>query len=603
MIMRGLGRLKSGRPIHVIDVETWGLDATKLAFGVIMNAQTHEFVVFWTWEEARTILRTMAEERPFTLYAHNGWKFDYLGLFDIDSIKQANKLDKKGRIIMAQIDGYEARDFKCLVPVSLSVIGEALGYPKGVTPMKFKLGDDSAGIDQQDIDYCVRDCEILAHAITSLEETYSSWMGSERILDVPYTTASMSYKVWSAMGWPDHWSITTKKTGEVFHAAFCEPKYQRALRDAYYGGRVEGRCEVREKIERVSVLDRNSMFPAEMKRHMPDMKSCRTALPTEKALRALIASDDVVCWAKLRLEGYGLPTFLPGTDDLGRRCWTNEWYDGWLCEPEIAHALELGYEVTRIDEVHYSNAITPFAEFVDFYYDMRKEMKEKGDGRQLWVKILLNALYGKFGQKEVTERIENDDKIDEILDGPDFEKYEIKYYDGAEGSLPYLIGTDTLRKPRNSWFGFCAFTTSYARVTLNKAIIAADGHAVYCDTDSVFVKEEGMESLLKHIKIGDKLGEWDYEIDEPSTFIYYEPKAYVFLNEDGSKKKVRHKGVSTKDEYGNWYPWAGDLTRQQVRLNVVQYRTAMRHGLVLGSGHKQYIHSHRHWGEKSPFSP
>ena len=122
--MRGHGRLKKDIPIYVIDVETWGLDATKLAFGVIMNAETHEFVVFWTWVEARRILKEMAEESKFVLYAHNGWKYDYLGLFTIDQIKQSNKLDKQGRIIMAQIDGYEARDFKCLVPAPLSVIGE-----------------------------------------------------------------------------------------------------------------------------------------------------------------------------------------------------------------------------------------------------------------------------------------------------------------------------------------------------------------------------------------------------------------------------------------------------------------------------------------------
>jgi len=601
-MMKGHGRLKKDIPIYVIDVETWGLDATKIAFGVIMNAQTHEFVVFWTWVEARRILKEMAEESKFVLYAHNGWKYDYLGLFTIDQIKQSNKLDKQGRIIMAQIDGYEARDFKCLVPAPLSVIGEALGYPKGETPLKFKIGDESAGIEQLDIDYCVRDCEILAHAVISLEKTYSSWMGSEVMLDLPYTTASMAYKVWSSFGWPDHWSITSKKDGKTFHAAFVEPKYQRALRDAYYGGRVQGICDVRERIPNVSVVDRNSMYPAEMRRNFPDMQSCRTAIPIESALRALIDSDDTVCWADLRLEGFGKPTFLPGTDELDRRCWTMESYDGWLCEPEIAHALELGYEIKELREVHYAQSITPFTEFVDFFYELRKEMKENNDGRQLWIKIMLAALYGKFGQKPITERVENDEKIEEIMGGPDSEKWEIKYYDGAEGSLPYIIGTDSLRKPRNTWFGFCAFTTSYARVSLNEAILACEGHAVYCDTDSVFVREEGLDALLDHITIGDELGEWGYEIEEPSDFIYYEPKAYVFLNPDGSKKKVRHKGVTTKDSHGNWFPWAGDLTQEQIRLNVVQYRTAMRHGLVLGSGHTQFIHSHRHYGESSPFS-
>jgi hypothetical protein len=264
--------------------------------------------------------------------------------------------------------------------------------------------------------------------------------------------------------------------------------------------------------------------------------------------------------------------------------------------------LELGYQIQEIRELHYAQAITPFTEFVDFFYDLRTDMKSRGDGRELWIKIILNGLYGKFGQKEITERIENDDKINEIIESGKVEDYEIRYYDGAEGSLPFLIGSKAKRKPKNSWFGFCAFTTSYARVTLNKAILAGEGNVVYCDTDSVFIKEEGLEALLDHITIGSELGEWGWEVEEPSDFIYYEPKAYVFLNPDGTKKKVRHKGVNTTDAHGNYYAWAGDLTREQVRRNVVQYRTAMRHGLTLGSGITQFIRSHRHYGKESPFS-
>jgi DNA polymerase elongation subunit (family B) len=358
----------------------------------------------------------------------------------------------------------------------------------------------------------------------------------------------------------------------------------------------------RQRIQEVRVGDINAHYPNAMLNHFPDMKTCRTAITTEKCLKALIESDDVVCWANLRLRGEGLPAFLPSTDELGRRCWTNTDFDGWLCEPEIAHALELGYEIVELKELHYAQAITPFTRFVTYFYELRKRMKEAGDGRQLWIKIMLASLYGKFGQKEITERIENDEKIEEILSSTSSEQYEIKYYDGAEGSLPYLIGVENIRKPKNSWFGFCAFTTSYARVTLNRAILSVGEDAVYCDTDSLFFKDTSSEEFLDHVEIGKELGQWDWEMEEPTDFIYFEPKAYVFLNPDGSKKKVRHKGVTTRNAHGQYFDWAGDLTREQIRLNVVQYRTAMKHGLLLGSGQTQYIHSHRHYGEESPFN-
>jgi hypothetical protein len=68
----------------------------------------------------------------------------------IDEIKQADKIDSKGRILVATIDNIEYRDYKTLVQVSLSKIGEALGYPKGKTPMKYMIGDESQGITQED---------------------------------------------------------------------------------------------------------------------------------------------------------------------------------------------------------------------------------------------------------------------------------------------------------------------------------------------------------------------------------------------------------------------------------------------------------------------
>jgi len=601
MMMGGMVKPKTGIPGYVFDIETDGLDATKLAFAVIMSIETHDFTVLWSWDEVRGMLKQMSDEQPFTLWAHNGWKYDFLGLFSIDQIKQAKKLDSKGRIIMAEIDGFTARDFKHLVPCSLSEIGEALGYPKGETPLKFIEGRvEEEGINQQDIDYCVQDCLILAHAITSLETTYSEWCGSDITLELPFTSASMAYKVWSQSSWPSTWTITSKKTGDELNMVFCKPEFNDALRDAYYGGRNQVMCDPGERIENVMVLDRNAMYPAEMeKEDYPDMRTCRKALPSASVLRAILDSEDVVGWANISLEGYGLPTFLPGTDDLGRRCWTMPYYEGWLCEPEIRHALELGYTLKEVKEVHYAQAISPFKWFMRFFYDARREMRERGDGRQLWIKTMMAALYGKFGQKPIAERVENDERIEDILEGPDSEKYEIKYYDGAEGSLPYLIGWDAIRKSRNTWFGFCAFCTSYARVSLNKAIMACD--AIYTDTDSVFFESKNLGRLLLEIPIGDDLGEWDFEVEEPTAFIAWEPKSYVFL-EGEEKVKVRHKGATTTDSRGRFLPWAGDLTQQQVQNSVVQYRQAMRHGLLLGSGITKFLRSHRHYGNESPFT-
>ena len=606
--------LKEKKPSlrFAFDIETDGLDARKCVLACLQNIDTGDQYTFYTFQEVRNflyeqrnnlILATGNEQEKVIVFAHNGWKYDFLGLWSVDEIKQAEKIDRKGRILVCTIDGIECRDYKSLVAEPLSKIGEALGYPKGITPMKFKLGTVSQdGITDEDIKYCLQDVEILSKAVLSLERTFQQWCHSPVPLELPLTTASMAYKVWSARFWPEHWFFINKK-GKRMDIAFCHPKFNDSLQEAYFGGRVQVICEPMEVQENVISIDRNSMFPAEMKSQIfPDMKRCHTILSTRSNLLNIIASENLVCWADIELDGEGLPAFLPSTDALGRRNWTNNQFSGWLAEPEIKHALELGYQIKNIRTLHYAHTIRPFEGFVEHFYNLRTEMKKNNDPSQLWIKLILNSLYGRYAMREIALRIDNDEEIEEIMLSEDAINYELNYYDGTNREMPFLISpTELVKKPSSTWFGFAAFTTSYARVSLNKAILACGDGACYCDTDSVFFKAEMLPEVLKQVKLGAALGEWDYEVETPTNFIAYEPKAYVFVDDIGNKIKIRHKGVSTNDAAGNLLPDAGDLTKEQISRNVVQFRTSMRRGLELGSQNITIKKSQRHYGKDSPF--
>lgn len=595
-----------------LDIETWGLDARKLAFGVIQNVDTLEQYVFYEFQDGKDWLQEKRKEymeingisekdARVLVYGQNSWKFDYLGLFTIDEIKQADKIDSKGRILVATIDNIEYRDYKTLVQVSLSKIGEVLGYPKGVTPMKFRIGDESQGITQEDIDYCIQDCRILSEAIKSLEATYKEWTNSSHDLELPLTTASMAYRVWCAKYWPSNW-FTINKQNKKVDIAFCNNLFNDALESSYVGGRVQVIGEPMKVYPNTISLDRNSMYPSEMVEQVfPDMMGATYCKPFMYNFNKLLRSDEVCIWANLTLEGgKDSPPFLATTTDEGRRCWTETTFTGWLCEPEIKHALDLGYQVTELKELHYSKAIRPFKEFVEFFYNLRVEMRAKGDPSELWIKLILNALYGRYAMKNIAKRIDNDEEIEAIIEAGKLNEYHFDYYDGVRGSLPFLVAKEGDKKPSSTWFGFASFTTSYARVSLNKAILAAGDGAYYCDTDSIFFNADKLPDVLEHIELGNKLGQWDYEIEEPTNFIGYEPKAYVFITDEKKKIKIRHKGVSLTDEAGKLVPQAGDLTKEQFSRNVIQYRTAMRRNLPLGSKHIQSKVSKRHFGKKSP---
>jgi len=595
-----------------LDIETWGLDARKLAFGVVQNVDTLEQYVFYTFEDCKQWIQEKRREymeingisekdARVLVYAHNGWKYDYLGLFTIDEIKQADKIDSKGRILVATIDNIEYRDYKTLVQVSLSKIGEALGYPKGKTPMKYMIGDESQGITQEDIDYCIQDCRILSEAIKSLEATYKEWTNSSHDLELPLTTASMAYRVWCSLYWPSNW-FTINKQNKKVDIAFCNNLFNDALESAYVGGRVQVIGEPMKLYPNTISLDRNSMYPSEMVEQVfPDMMGATYCKPFMSNFRKLLRDPDICIWANLTLEGgKDSPPFLATTTDEGRRCWTETTFTGWLCEPEIKHALDLGYQVKEIKELHYSKAIRPFKEFVEFFYNLRVEMRKNNDPSQLWIKLILNALYGRFGMKDIAKRIDNDEEIEAIIEAGKLNEYHFDYYDGRRGSLPFLVAINGDKKPSSTWFGFASFTTSYARVSLNKAILAAGDGAYYCDTDSIFFNADKLPDVLQEIELGNELGQWDYEIEEPTNFIGYEPKAYVFITDEKKKIKIRHKGVSLTDEAGQLVPQAGDLTKEQFSRNVIQYRTAMRRNLPLGSKHIQSKVSKRHFGKKSP---
>lgn len=242
----------------------------------------------------------------------------------------------------------------------------------------------------------------------------------------------------------------------------------------------------------------------------------------------------------------------------------------------------------------------PFKEFVEFFYNLRVEMRAKGDPSQLWIKLIMNALYGRFGMRDIAKRIDNDDEIEKIIEAGTLDQYHFDYYDGVRGSLPFLVAINGDKKASSTWFGFASFTTSYARVSLNRAILAAGEGAYYCDTDSIFFNADNLPDVLQEVELGNELGQWDFEVKEPTNFIGYEPKAYLFITDDKRKIKIRHKGVSLNDEAGNLLPQAGDLTKEQFSRNVVQYRTAMRRNLPIGSKLVQTKLSKRHYGKKSP---
>ncbi|MGQ7385677.1 DNA polymerase [Streptococcus suis] len=177
-----------------------------------------------------------------------------------------------------------------------------------------------------------------------------------------------------------------------------------------------------------------------------------------------------------------------------------------LTNIEYQYLLE-HYDIISIGKVLYLEAERntaleeAFKTFCDHWYEEKKVGRSEGDTTREWfAKLMLNSLYGKFGQ------------------------FESQYQ-----NFKYLLVDDTLAKDDvlnyidSMWdadLAVASYITAYGRVHLAETInhVGMDKF-VYCDTDSVHVIGEA------DLNVGNELGQWKLEgISSRSKFI--QPKTY-----------------------------------------------------------------------------
>ena len=587
-IIASLPQKATGEKLFTYDTETKGLNATEALIACVENinsGEQHSFYGDNAAEECREFLEANA---PCIAWAHNGNSFDVFGLVSKRELYEAKKIASGTKVFEYEINGVKYRDTRHLIPLKLSQVARSVDMEKGETPQEYIDGTVTT-ITQEAIDYCLLDVKILAAAIRRLHQLYADLVGVDKsTIQLPLTTASIAYRVWCIPGsWPEHW-IWRDARKRWRPIARCRGGFNEIYRKCEHGGRVQVMCEPAEMLENIVSYDANSLYPSVMyDEAFPDPLSVGRVGPTFEALRYEINRTDRVCVADVRMVApEGVPLFLPNTDSEGRKKWDSPNFDGWLCEPELRLALEVGWIVEEVREIVSARVIRPFRHYVRKLYDLRMGMQNNGDPASSLCKLLLNALYGRFGIKERPGRVEGEDAIYEAQQKKEYDtRYELRFYDGLGLEWPYLIDYGQMRKaPASQWFGFSSFILSYGRERLARAIIAAGENVAYCDTDSVHFAAKDAEAFEKQIAIGGDLSEWKLETPEPIPFAkYWEPKAYTHFNEDGSRLLVKHKGVRVRDDKGNYLKNAGDLTKEQEHRIVVSLYEGLRRGLEPGT--------------------
>lgn len=462
---------------------------------------------FWAAVDAFTW-----EGRKTWIFAHNA-KYDTLAAgavhflirlgYKVESFSDDNpflmKLVKRGETNSKTIMIVSSTNY---YKNSLAELGEIFGLPKLEAAF-------NAGLKQA-ITYCRRDVEILKTAM----ENFLDFIEREDLGNFGQTIAAQSFNAY--------------RHKFMQHDIYIHAD-SRAIeieREAYSGGRTEAWI-IGEAPETAFVCDINSQYPSVMlaEKYPVMLKTIRNKMTLDEA--AAYIKKGYLLIARARINT-GLPIFPV---KAGRLIFPVGSFESTLTTPEISEGIRRGI-ISDLTEVCIYEGAPIFADFVNYFYNARLEAKAAGDKvHDLMYKLILNSLYGKFGQRavdweEAGEAPPEVVKVEHIFDMETGKRRMVKIFGGTVFKSIEKEGIEA--EAVNSFPAIAAHVTAYARLLLWRYIESAGLENVfYMDTDSLFVNESGLDRLQAAGAIhSKKLGA--LKLEKSGSLIVYGVKDYVF---------------------------------------------------------------------------
>lgn len=374
---------------------------------------------------------------------------------------------------------------------SVEKMGKILGIPK--LPKPDFLGERPKTDKEKKIleEYNLRDSYITYRFIQFLQRTFND-MGAKLKVTIASTSMDLYKRKYL--------------TGEMMQPSRDIMEY---LFNGYYGGRCEAfvRGGVSPDVH-LRGYDVNSLFPTCMLGHYPDPNKVSFI---KRPSKHIIDENEGVACVTIESPKHLIP-YLPFRTKDKLLFPTGKLRKSYYTFFEIREALKRGYKLLAVhDAVCYPDTIRPFKKFVEDLYAKRLEFQHDGDEREYAVKLLLNSLYGKFGQQiREKEVIVHESKMtyNHLIRSGAVRVGEFFIYKKFQNKLPKFINPI-----------FSIYTTAYARHRLYELFERTGFDDVYySDTDSIFIP--------KRLPTGEELGEvkdiWGREVEG----VIIKPKMY-----------------------------------------------------------------------------
>lgn len=347
---------------------------------------------------------------------------------------------------------------------SLKALGKSVGLEK------YDMPDYDVDYETW-VKYCKRDVEIIELSITRL----IGWWKSNKLGKFGFTSPSL------AMAAFRH----TNKNANIL--AHQEDTVRVLERNSYFGGQLES-YHIGKIDEKIYQYDVASLYPSVMKNNVYPVHLLEYDI-TDRVTDGFPSINPSHSTAEVFINSPS-DTFpvrvKQGVLYMNGRGWVT------LAGPELYYAKQMGYiEKTRSWATYECAEL--FNSYVDYFWDMKISAEREDDYVQrTFAKLMLNSLYGKFGQMgsslvPVTDYMPIDEfglcTVSHALTGK-ITRY-VSFFD-------VVLREEKGKELQFSVPAISAFVTSYARQTMRKlkTIVGAENY-YYMSTDCLIVNANG----------------------------------------------------------------------------------------------------------------
>lgn len=456
-----------------------------------------------------------------TFYAHAGMRFDYCILYpyllklgdlqiSVAGTQGISITIIKGRKQVRLLDSFR------LLPTSLANLSkqfDVVTKKQQLNQMPWELTQEARQ------DYLKDDCIALYQVVEKFWSLIDAYTEGATIRAV--TLPALALKIFQQNYLPKFLSTTKTRNKKINTSSGKLLDFEQA---SYFGGCVWAAPDYAGSEQSIICYDVNSMYPYCMLHNYP---YSYVGAWTTKFKPKSIGLWKVVFTEHSREA-------QPFIFDVNTRSLS---YSGEaiLDTRTVEYLLSTGASVAVVKGYVYEQTGTVFSDFVNDFYNMRLQFGSQS-ALGFTAKILLNSLYGKFGEKPIKRALST-------ISPGDREDVQIHAVRGHDGEWIEMYDYEVKVFIKHRFPAIASFITLAARLELREAadkVVKLGGTVIYCDTDSLHVLDMNRDYFVDTTELG------GMKLEFRGTGIYLGKKIYQWYNEAGEPCKTVAKGIPKK---------------------------------------------------------